>query len=55
MVGEGVIKYVLPRMERSFAAARDIVARADRRALSQKRGVSVPLMRTVLAELQDES
>lgn len=51
-VTNDVIEYVLPRMERSFAAARDIVARADARALSQKRGISVPLMRNILAELQ---
>lgn len=47
-VGNDVIKYLLPRMERSFAAARDIVAKADHLALAQKRGISVPLMRQVL-------
>lgn len=52
-VSNDVIEYVLPRMERSFAAARDIVDRADRRALSQKRGISVPLMRHILAEIQE--
>jgi len=40
-------------MERSFSAARDIVERADKRALSQKRGISVHLMRSVLAEMLD--
>ncbi len=48
-----VIAYVLPRMERSFAAAKDIVARADRMALSEKRKISVPLMRNVLADMLD--
>ncbi len=47
-----VISYLLPRMERSFAAARDIVKRADHKALSQKRGISVPLMRDVLVDMQ---
>ncbi len=53
-VTNDVIQYVLPRMERSFAAAHDIVDRADRRALSQKRGISVPLMRHVMAEIQED-
>ena len=49
-----VITYLLPRMERSFSAARDVVARADHVALSEKRGISVPLMRQVLADMMDE-
>ena len=53
-VGNEVIQYILPRMERSFAAARDIAAMADRMALAQKRRISVPLMREVLAVLQSD-
>lgn len=52
-VGHDVIRYILPRMERSFAAARDIVGLADKMALSQKRRISVPLMRDVMAHMQD--
>ena len=52
-VGNEVIQYILPRMERSFAVARDIVALADKMALSQKRGISVPLLRQVLAGMQE--
>ncbi|HBR68655.1 MAG TPA: DNA replication protein [Rhodospirillaceae bacterium] len=52
-VGADVIAYVLPRMERSFAAAHEIVTLADRMALAEKRPVSVPLMRRVLAALQE--
>lgn len=48
-VSQDVIGYIVPRMERSFAAARDIVEAADHMALSQKRAVSVPLMRQVMA------
>lgn len=51
-VGEDVIRYILPRMERSFAAARDIVETADRMALAAKKPVSVSLARQVLAGLQ---
>lgn len=47
-VGEDVIKYILPRMERSFEAARDVVRHADEKALIEKRAVSVPLIREIL-------
>ena len=51
-ISEDVLRYILPRMERSFAAARDLVGRADALALAEKRPISVPLMRQVLAALQ---
>ncbi len=44
-----VLRYLLPRMDRSFTAARDIVEKADALALSEKRAISIPLMRTVLS------
>ena len=47
-IGEDVLNYILPRMERSFAAARDLVEKADRQALAEKRAVSVPLVRQIL-------
>jgi len=47
-IGEDVLQYILPRMERSFAAARDLVEKADHLALAEKRPVSVPLIRHVL-------
>ena len=52
-VSNDVISYLLPRMERSFAAARDVVECADKMALSEKRGISVPLMRKVLSNIQE--
>jgi chromosomal replication initiation ATPase DnaA len=45
-----VIAFLLPRMERSFAAARVIADSLDRRALAEKRPVTVPLARAVLQE-----
>lgn len=48
-VSNDVVKYILPRMERSFAAAKDLVIRADQLALSRKSGISIPLVRDVLA------
>ncbi|NCC22209.1 MAG: DNA replication protein [Alphaproteobacteria bacterium] len=53
-VSDDVLTYVLPRMERSFAAARDLVERADRLALQQKRAISVPLMRMAMAGFDDQ-
>jgi chromosomal replication initiation ATPase DnaA len=48
-VGEGVVSYLVPRMERSLAAARALVARLDRAALSRGRAVT----RQLAAELVD--
>lgn len=53
-VSNDVIRYILPRMERSFAAARDIVALADRIALAEKQKISLPLMRKVLDMMQED-
>lgn len=53
-IGNDVIKYTLPRMERSFQAASEVVAMADRMALAEKRAISVPLMRKVLSVLQGD-
>lgn len=50
-VGEDVISYILPRMERSFAAALDIVERADRLALAEKRNIAIPLLRQVMLQM----
>lgn len=48
-----VIQYILPRMERSFSAAKQIVEQADRAALAAKKPVTISLLRQVLAGLQD--
>lgn len=47
-VGPEVIRYLLPRMERSFAAARALVATADRESLAARREITIPLLRGVL-------
>ena len=48
-VGEDVVIFLLRHMERSFAAARHIVAALDRAALAAQRRITVPLARQVLA------
>jgi chromosomal replication initiation ATPase DnaA len=45
-----VIAYLIRRVERSFAAAADIVARLDAAALSDRCAVTIPLARNVLAQ-----
>jgi chromosomal replication initiation ATPase DnaA len=49
-VGQDVISYIVPRMERSFAAALDIVDRADKIALAEKRNIGLPLLRQVMLQ-----
>jgi len=50
-VSEDVLDYLLPRMERSFDAARTIVETSDQIGLSQGKGITVPLARDVLEKL----
>jgi DnaA regulatory inactivator Hda len=47
-VSEDVLDYVIPRMERSFAAARSFVSNIDQLALEKKRPITVPLAREIL-------
>ncbi|QQG35955.1 MAG: DNA replication protein [Micavibrio aeruginosavorus] len=47
-IGEDILSYLLLRMERSFAAARDLVEKTDRLALAEKKPVSLSLIRHVL-------
>ena len=49
-VNEDVLRYVASRVERSFAAAADIVARIDRAALAQQRRVTLALARDCLSD-----
>ena len=44
------VAFLLPRMPRSFDAARKLVAELDRRALAAGRAVTVALVREILAE-----
>lgn len=47
-----VVAYLVARMDRSFRAARDLVAALDAEALARRRNVTVPLARDVLASLE---
>lgn len=52
--GGEVIAYLLPRMDRSLAAARALVAALDAESLAGKRPITVPLAAKVLAALQQD-
>ncbi len=49
-VSEDLVLWLLRRLERSFEAARDAVARLDKAAIAEKRPITVPLARTVLGD-----
>ena len=48
-ISEDLIAYLLPRIERSFASAQEIVAALDRAALAGQRAVTVKLAREILS------
>ena len=52
-VDESVVVFMVARMERSFAAARSLVAAVDATALAEKRNITVPLVRKILADRGD--
>ena len=54
-VEPGLISYLLPRMDRSFAFARKLVAELDRQALQQKRSIGVKMAGKTLRDLERES
>jgi DnaA regulatory inactivator Hda len=47
-VSQDVVGFVITRIERSFAAMRDIADAIDRKALAEKRPVTIPLVREIL-------
>ncbi len=53
-VNEEVVAFLLARMERSFDAARRLVAALDSAALAGGRNITVPLARQVLDQFQEE-
>lgn len=44
----GVVSYIIPRIERSFASVRSLVSKIDQHSMSKKRSVTVPLVREIL-------
>ncbi|MEO1135680.1 MAG: hypothetical protein AAFW68_03580 [Pseudomonadota bacterium] len=52
-VNSAVIDYAVPRLTRTFAAARRFVALADKAALEEKRKITTPLVQKVLDNLSE--
>ena len=52
-VTDAVIQYALARMDRTVDAARRLVATADSTALAERRDITVPLVRRILARAAD--
>ncbi len=50
-IEEGVINFIVARMERSFVAAAAIVTRLDELALRQKMRISIPMARQVINDM----
>ncbi|MBI3453771.1 MAG: DNA replication protein [Rhodospirillales bacterium] len=50
-VGPDVVAYIVPRLERSFAAVRQVAAALDAASLAARRAITVPLARDVLNDL----
>lgn len=54
-VSDGVITYLVQRMERSFAAARRIVAALDALSLKRQRAITVIMVRDLLDRIETEA
>ena len=54
VIDKATINYLLLRAERSFATARELSARLDRAALARRSGITIPLARSVLVEMQKD-
>jgi chromosomal replication initiation ATPase DnaA len=52
-VSREVVDYMVGRMERSFLAVQTIAAAMDRRALAERRNLTLPLAREIMAEFAD--
>ena len=51
-VDDGVLRYLVSRMERSFAAAAELVERLDRQSLAGRRAITITLVRAALEQKQ---
>jgi len=47
-VSQDVVNFMVPRLQRTFAALRDMVDTIDRKALVEKRAVTIPLVRDLM-------
>ncbi len=50
-IDQDVLSYMLARMDRSFSGVQNLIRAVDERALSQKRAITIPLVRQVIEDL----
>lgn len=50
VVAPDVLSYAMRRMDRSFSAARHLVATADKESLAGKRPITIPLVKTIIGD-----
>jgi DnaA regulatory inactivator Hda len=50
-VSEEVLNYISTRIERSFSCVRQLVERADNIALSEKKGITIPVIKQALEQM----
>ncbi|MCW8915653.1 MAG: DnaA/Hda family protein [Magnetovibrio sp.] len=51
VIDQDVLTYMLTRMDRSFSGVQSLIRAVDERALSQKRAITIPLVRQVIEDL----
>lgn len=51
-INDDILKYLMPRIERSFKSISDIVAKSDEIAMAKHRPVTIPIIREALVALQ---
>lgn len=49
-----VLEYLLKHLDRSFKAIQDLIEKADRLSLSQKKALTIPLIKQALSEMNAE-
>lgn len=52
-VKEGVVDYMIRRIERSFATAQKVVSALDSEALAARKAVSIPMVRRILDDIEE--
>lgn len=52
-IKDNVMNYTITHMQRSFAAARELVSALDKKTLAEKKNLTIPVVKEVLSELAD--
>ena len=50
LISQDVIKYIIPRIERSFKAISDLSEKIDYKSLTEKKSVTIPFVKSILED-----